>query len=54
MAQVDPVIPPEGAAVGERITFEGHEGEPEVRTADAASIHACISGVAPSPLTRSI
>lgn len=23
---VDPISPPEGAAIGERITFEGHEG----------------------------
>lgn len=27
--QVDPVNPPEGAAIGERITFEGFAGEPE-------------------------
>lgn len=23
---VDPITPPEGAAIGERVTFEGHEG----------------------------
>lgn len=27
--QVDPVNPPDGAAIGERITFEGFAGEPE-------------------------
>ena len=27
--QVDPVDPPEGAAVGERVTFQGFEGAPE-------------------------
>ena len=27
--EVDFVIPPEGAAIGERIAFAGHEGEPE-------------------------
>ena len=27
--QVDPISPPEGAAVGERVTFEGYSGEPE-------------------------
>jgi hypothetical protein len=30
---VDPISPPEGAAIGERITFEGHEG--------VDSCHAC-------------
>ena len=27
--QVDPVDPPEGAAIGERVTFQGFEGAPE-------------------------
>ncbi len=29
--QVDPIAPPEGAAIGERITFEGFPGEPEAQ-----------------------
>lgn len=29
--QVDPICPPEGAAVGERVTFEGYGGEPELQ-----------------------
>ncbi len=27
--EVDPINPPEGAALGERVTFEGYSGEPE-------------------------
>ena len=27
--QVDPISPPEGAAIGERVSFEGYSGEPE-------------------------
>lgn len=29
--KVDPITPPEGAAIGERITFEGFPGEPEAQ-----------------------
>ena len=29
--QVDPIIPPEGVSVGERITFEGYNNEPEAQ-----------------------
>lgn len=28
---VDPIVPPEGVPVGERITFEGYNGEPEAQ-----------------------
>ena len=29
--QVDPISPPEGVAIGERVTFEGFPGEPEAQ-----------------------